>query len=110
MGKQYGGAVDWWQLGVLVYQMLYGAVPFEVTAKVPAAHLRKGVVYEVQLLYRYEHDLRLDTVGRLAFATGDYVYDDSVKSLLVARKRFSLPNTPARSPGRLVTGREPLPQ
>ena len=77
-------------------------VPFTVEARVPAKHLQKGVVYEVLLRYRYDHGLREDSVGRLTFTSGEYTYDDSVKSLLVARKQFTLPNTPARNPGQLI--------
>ena len=78
------------------------SVPFEATAKVAAGHLHKGAVYEVLLTYRYDHDLRLDTVGRLAFGPSDFTYDDSVKGRLVSRRRFSFPNTPRRSPGQLL--------
>ena len=77
-------------------------VPFEVTARVPAAHLRKGVAYELLLRYRYDHGLRDDTLGRVSFVVGDYVYDDEHKGLLVAHKAFSVPNTPGRSPGELL--------
>ncbi|AMJ65837.1 hypothetical protein AXW84_10650 [Hymenobacter sp. PAMC 26628] len=77
-------------------------VPFEVTARVPAAHLHKGVAYELLLRYRYDHGLRDDTLGRVSFVVGDYVYDDEHKGLLVAHKAFSLPNTPGRSPGELL--------
>ena len=78
------------------------AVPFEVTARVPAAHLRKGVAYELLLRYRYEHGLREDTLGRLTFAPGNFVYDDENKSLLVATQKFTIPNTPGRNPGELL--------
>ena len=78
------------------------AVPFEATARVAGRHLRKGAVYEVLLTYQYDHDLRLDTVGRLSFAQGEFTYDDSVKGRLVSRRRFSIPNTPLRSPGQLL--------
>ncbi len=77
-------------------------VPFTVEARVPARHLHKNVVYEVLLRYRYDHGLREDSVGRLTFVLGDYVYDENNKSLLVARKQFTLPNTPARNPGELI--------
>ena len=77
------------------------SVPFEATAQVAAKHLRKGAVYEVLLTYHYDHDLRLDTVGRLSFAPGDFTYDDSVKGRLVSRRRFTIPNSPQRSPGQL---------
>ncbi|MGI4886749.1 MAG: hypothetical protein ACRYFR_17470 [Janthinobacterium lividum] len=77
-------------------------VPFEVTARVPAAHLRKGVAYELLLRYRYDHGLRDDTLGRVSFVVGDYVYDDEHKGMLVAHKAFGLPNTPGRSPGELL--------
>lgn len=78
------------------------AVPFEATARVASRHLRKGAVYEVLLTYKYDHDLRLDTVGRLSFAQGEFTYDDSVKGRLVSRRRFTIPNTPRRSPGQLL--------
>jgi len=78
------------------------SVPFEATAKVAARHLRKGAVYEVLLTYHYDHDLRLDTVGRLSFAPGEFTYDDSVKGRLVSRRRFTILNTPQRSPGQLM--------
>ncbi|GAC1377529.1 MAG: hypothetical protein NVSMB30_24610 [Hymenobacter sp.] len=78
------------------------AVPFEVTARVPARHLRKGVGYELLLRYRYEHGLREDTLGRLTFTSGNYVYDEEHKGLLVATRKFSLPNTPSRNPGELL--------
>ncbi|MBF9237483.1 tetratricopeptide repeat protein [Hymenobacter sp. BT683] len=78
------------------------SVPFEVIARVPASHLHKGVAYELLLSYRYEHGLREDTVGRIAFTTGNYVYDDETKGLLVATQKFSLPNTPNRNPGELL--------
>jgi tetratricopeptide (TPR) repeat protein len=78
------------------------SVPFEVAARVPARHLHKGVAYELLLRYRYEHGLREDTLGRLSFLPGDFVYDDSVKNQLVARKAFTLPNTPNRNPGELL--------
>ena len=79
-----------------------GAVPFEVVARVPAQHLRKGVAYELLIRYRYEHGLREDTLGRIAFTVGNYVYDDENKGLLVAIRKFSLPNTPGRTPGELL--------
>jgi len=78
------------------------SVPFEATAFAPAAHLRKGAAYEVLLTYRYDHDLRLDTVGRLSFAPSEFTYDDSVKGRLVSRRRFTIPNTARRSPGQLL--------
>ena len=78
------------------------SVPFEATARVAGRHLRKGAVYEVLLTYKYDHDLRLDTVGRISFAQGEFTYDDSVKGRLVSRRRFNIPNTPRRSPGQLM--------
>lgn len=77
-------------------------VPFEATAKVAAKHLHKGAVYEVLLTYKYDHDLRLDTVGRISFAQGEFTYDDSVRGRLVSRRRFTIANTPRRSPGQLL--------
>ena len=78
------------------------SVPFEVTARVPAYLLRKGVVYELHLRYRYEHGLREDTVGRLSFVPGTFVYDENDRKMLVVQQRFNLPNTPARHGGELL--------
>ena len=78
------------------------AVPFEIIARVPAQHLRKGVAYELLLRYRYEHGLREDTLGRIAFTVGNYVYDDEHKGQLVATQKFTIPNTPGRNPGELL--------
>ena len=77
-------------------------VPFEVVARVPARHLRKGGAYELLLRYRYEHGLREDTLGRIAFIPGNYVYDEEHKGLLVATQKFVIPNTPGRNPGELL--------
>ncbi len=78
------------------------SVPFEVVARVPAQHLHKGVAYELLLRYRYEHGLREDTLGRITFVPGNYVYDDENKGQLVATQKFTLPNTPGRNPGELL--------
>jgi tetratricopeptide (TPR) repeat protein len=81
------------------------SVPFEATAKVAAKHLHKGAVYEVLLTYKYDHDLRLDTVGRISFAQGDFTYDDSVKGRLVSRRRFTIPNTELKAHGKSLTAK-----
>ncbi|WP_208174750.1 tetratricopeptide repeat protein [Hymenobacter negativus] len=78
------------------------AVPFEVVARVPAVHLHKGVAYELLLRYRYEHGLREDTLGRITFTTGNFVYDDEHKGQLLATQKFTIPNTPSRNPGELL--------
>ena len=78
------------------------AVPFEVQARVPASHLHKGVAYELLLRYRYEHGLREDTLGRITFTSGNFVYDDEHKGQLLATQRFTIPNTPGRNPGELL--------
>jgi tetratricopeptide (TPR) repeat protein len=78
------------------------AVPFEVMARVPAAHLHKGVAYELLLRYRYEHGLREDTLGRITFTSGNFVYDDEHKGQLLATQKFTIPNTPGRNPGELL--------
>ncbi|RSK44432.1 tetratricopeptide repeat protein [Hymenobacter perfusus] len=77
-------------------------VLFEVTAKVPASHLRKGAAYNLGLTYRYNNGLREDTVGRLTFISGEYVYDEQNKDQLVIRKQFSFPYSPQKSPGELL--------
>ncbi|UYZ64500.1 tetratricopeptide repeat protein [Hymenobacter weizhouensis] len=78
------------------------SVVFEVTAKVPAAHLRKGTAYSLGLRYRYNNGLGEDTVGRLTFVSGEYVYDEQRKDKLLIRKQFSFPYTTRKSPGELV--------
>ncbi|MBT9392876.1 tetratricopeptide repeat protein [Hymenobacter sp. NST-14] len=77
-------------------------VLFEVTATVPASHLRKGAAYNLGLSYRYQNGLREDTVGRLTFISGEYVYDEQQQNLLVIRKQFSFPYSAQKSPGELV--------
>jgi tetratricopeptide (TPR) repeat protein len=78
------------------------AVPFEVVARVPAKHLHKGIAYELLLRYRYEHGLREDTLGRITFTSGNFVYDDEHKGQLLATQKFTIPNTPGRNPGELL--------
>lgn len=79
------------------------SVPFEVTAQVPAKHLRKKIAYELLLRYRYDHGLREDTLGRLSFVPGEFVYADSSKGqTLVAHREFSFANTAARGAGELL--------
>jgi len=77
-------------------------VLFEVTARVPAAHLKKGAAYSLNLRYVYENGLREDTLGRLSFVSGEYVYDETNKDQLVIKKQLSFPYTPAKSPGQLL--------
>ena len=77
-------------------------VPFEVAARVPAKHLHKGVAYELLLRYRYEHGLREDTLGRITFTSGNFVYDDEHKGQLLATQKFTIANTPGRNPGELL--------
>lgn len=77
-------------------------VLFEVEARRPARHLRKGKAYGLRLSYRYNNALREDTVGRLPFVFGEYVYDPLHKSQLVITKQFSFPYAPNKNPGVLV--------
>ncbi|MCC3159427.1 tetratricopeptide repeat protein [Hymenobacter sp. 15J16-1T3B] len=74
----------------------------ELTIKVPAAHLHKGAVYELPLRYRYDNGLREDTVGTVRFQLGEYVYDDTDKSLLVVRKPVAFRFEPRKNPGQLL--------
>ncbi|MBG8555413.1 tetratricopeptide repeat protein [Hymenobacter guriensis] len=77
-------------------------VLFEVQARVPARHLRKGYAYGLRLSYRYDNNLREDTVGRVGFASGEYVYDEERKDLLVATRQFNIPFVPRKNPGQLL--------
>jgi tetratricopeptide (TPR) repeat protein len=77
-------------------------VLFEVTAKVPARHLRKGKAYNLDLSYHYDNGLRQDTLGRITFISGEYLYDDQDKNKLVITKQFSFPFSPRKNPGTFV--------
>ncbi|GGF14205.1 tetratricopeptide repeat protein [Hymenobacter cavernae] len=77
-------------------------VLFEVTARVPVKHLQSGKAYRLNLRYRYDNGLREDTVGRIAFISGEYVYDPEQKNQLVITKQFSFPYVPVKNPGLLV--------
>ncbi|MCC2545220.1 tetratricopeptide repeat protein [Hymenobacter sp. BT175] len=77
-------------------------VLFDVAASVPAKHLRKGRAYSLNLTYRYDNGLREDTLGRLNFVLGEYVYDEARKDQLLAKKQFSFPYAPRKNPGVLV--------
>ncbi|WP_324670978.1 tetratricopeptide repeat protein [Hymenobacter sp. GOD-10R] len=77
-------------------------VLFEVTARVPVKHLHRGKAYRLNLRYRYNNGLSEDTVGRLAFLSGEYVYDPEHKNQLVITKQFSFPYVATKNPGFLV--------
>lgn len=77
-------------------------VLFEVTARVPASHLKKGAAYGLNLRYVYDNGLREDTLGRLSFQSGEYVYDEEKKDQLVIKKQLSFPYVPNKNPGQLL--------
>ncbi|WP_165963592.1 tetratricopeptide repeat protein [Hymenobacter radiodurans] len=77
-------------------------VLFEVTARVPAKHLRKGKAYNLDLSYSYDNGLQQDTLGRITFISGEYVYDEQDKNKLVITKQFAFPYTPRKNPGTLI--------
>ncbi|WBO85689.1 tetratricopeptide repeat protein [Hymenobacter yonginensis] len=77
-------------------------VLFEVTARVPASHLKKGAAYGLNLRYVYDNGLREDTLGRLSFQSGEYVYDEEKKDQLVIKKQLSFPYAPNKNPGQLL--------
>ncbi|SHI84263.1 TPR repeat-containing protein [Hymenobacter daecheongensis DSM 21074] len=77
-------------------------VLFEVQARVPAKVLQKGKAYNLDLRYRYDNGLREDTLGRLTFVSGEYVYDPENKDQLLITKQFSFPYTPRKNPGELL--------
>ncbi|WP_331144775.1 tetratricopeptide repeat protein [Hymenobacter sp.] len=81
-------------------------VLFEVTARVPANHLKKGAAFDLNLRYRYDNGLREDTLGRLSFQSGEYTYDEVRKDLLLIKKQVSFPYAPNKSPGELLARAE----
>ena len=81
-------------------------VLFEVTARAPAKHLKKGVACGVSLRYRYDNGLREDTLGRLSFQSGEYTYDELRKDQLVIKKQVSFPYAPNKNPGELLAQTE----
>ncbi|WP_400191269.1 tetratricopeptide repeat protein [Hymenobacter sp. B81] len=74
----------------------------ELTARVPARHLRKGRVYELPVRYRYDNGLREDTVRTLRFLSGEYLYDDQDRNFLIIRQPVSFPYDPRKNPGQLI--------
>ncbi|MBC8084574.1 MAG: tetratricopeptide repeat protein [Hymenobacter sp.] len=81
-------------------------VLFEVTARAPVRHLKKGAAFGVNLRYRYDNGLREDTLGRLSFEVGEYTYDENRKDQLIIKKQLSFPYSPLKSPGELLAQAE----
>lgn len=81
-------------------------VLFEVTARVPAKHLKDGAAFSLNMRYRYNNELREDTLGRLSFQSGEYTYDENQKDQLVITKQMSFPYAPNKSPGELLAQAE----
>ncbi|GAA3997040.1 hypothetical protein GCM10022408_04610 [Hymenobacter fastidiosus] len=77
-------------------------VLFEVQARVPASVLQKGKAYNLALSYRYDNGLREDTLGRLTFVSGEYVYDPDHQDQLLITRQFSFPYAPRKNPGELI--------
>ncbi|RTQ52271.1 tetratricopeptide repeat protein [Hymenobacter gummosus] len=75
----------------------------EIQVRVPAAHLRKGAVYELPMRYRCDNGLREDTVGTIRFLLGEYLYDEQDKNFVVVRKPVVFPFEPRKNPGQLLT-------
>lgn len=46
-GEVYGKSVDWWSLGIVMYQLLVGIVPFRLSGRNLAAFVRKILKMEI---------------------------------------------------------------
>ncbi|GAA3927886.1 hypothetical protein GCM10022406_12010 [Hymenobacter algoricola] len=77
-------------------------VLFEVRASVPAAAIRKGQAYNLDLSYRYDNGLREDTLGRLTFVSGEFVYDPEHQDRVVITRQVAFAYAPRKNPGELI--------
>lgn len=77
-GKEYGFKVDWWSLGVLFYQMMFGDVPFY--DEVPTVLFDK-ILHEEPMFPKFGHKTATDLIRKLLTKNPDERPDiDEIKS------------------------------
>lgn len=55
-GDPYGKSVDWWSLGIVMYQLLVGTVPFKMTGKNLGAFVKKILKMDIEYPGEYISD------------------------------------------------------
>ena len=77
-GKEYGFKVDWWALGVLFYQMLFGDVPFYDESQ---AVLFDKILHDEPVFPKFGHKNGIDLIKKLLVKNPDERMDiDGIKN------------------------------
>ena len=109
-GKGYDYSVDWWSLGVLMYEMLVGVCPFEGENKKETMHkvMRSTIVYPDTLsiesicllrgLLKRSPTKRLGSLERKAEEIKRHAFFNSIKWADVVEKKISPPFKPTIVP------------
>lgn len=85
LGEPYDGRCDWWSLGVIVYEMLYGCTPFYDECRMQT---KENIVAFSSILDFPTHKRygRPNTVEPQEFATPSFEAVDLMQGLLADRK------------------------